>query len=547
MISGRSSTTRLPFRSPLRSSKLLIAAHYSSRAIQPGFVSSNKRALNHDCDLPPIKKTLARKVYIGESHPGICSLSNDYFYGWPGLQPLPGPAGNCIAVFVLGWSYILSARLIELRRKTTEDKVVYTDDIAHWNPGLENDKDGCFELDIGCDNIAEVRWWAAILVGGRGWQATLSRGDETYFAPWEYHLDSSPFKLRHYAELSSPVPNLEPPTSSESQEYLLNLATRYDAFDQLICALAATMALPMHNRFGASVSLPRPVSGNSSRQNTETIYSDRIPSFAEIPKYMAFSATSGLLASCLLGTFWEQGVPCNLASEWLEPAMEEITSTLSNSNQPLPIIWAMSDRRPKLAPLWLGAAITGLLPRIFQVSRSFLPTIYLEAVTWTASPQSFMDPPNHRRVNARKIGDRTVISREDEFRLLFLTDTLSETFATPPLCPYAPFGEVDIQNTSLEVRLHSSCDHRLVYRSWEWKCQNGHSHSDFGSPIDSQSSVVAMMQKSLTSIWVPTAITCATLFKPHSGTFCSMRWVSKVSWPRSSTRELDQLGLTQTI
>lgn len=233
------------------------------------------------------------------------------------------------------------------------------------------------------------------------------------------------------------------------------------------------MTLPTHNRFGAPVTLPKPICGHGSCQDTEVIYSDQIPTFTEIPHYMAFSGTSGLNASCLFGGFWEPGIPCNLTSEWLNPAMKELTSILFKSKQFVPIVWAMSKRRPTVASLWLGATITGLLPRILQVSQTFLPTIYLEAVAWIASPQSFMDPSNNRHIKPRQTGDRVMISREDEFRLLYLTDTLSNVYGNPPLCPYPPFGEVDIRHTSLQVSLHFSCNHTLVYRSWEWQCRNG--------------------------------------------------------------------------
>lgn len=482
------------------------------------WMTSNNRTLNHNCELPRIKKTLSRKVYIGESDPGVCNLSNPYFSKWPGLQPLTNPAGNYLAVFVLGWSYVFSARLIELRRRTTDDRVIYTDDIAQLNLGHKTSTGDYFDLDIGSDRVAEVRWWAAILAGGRGWQAELTRGSETYFPPWECHLDSSFFRICHHADLLSSIPILEPPSSAEAQEYLSNFARHHDAFDQLICALAAAMTLPMHNRFGASIALPKPIDGQGSRQQTEVTYADQIPTFDEIPRYMAFSGVSGLLTSCLFGGLWEPGIPCNLTSQWLDPAMKEIRPILFQSKQSFPIIWAMSERRPNLASLWLGATITGLLPRIFQVSEYFLPAIYLEGVTWTQSPQSFMDPSNHRLVKTRNIGDRVMISREDEFRLLFLTDTLSETYGNPPLCPYSPFGEVDVRHTSLQVRLHISCDHRLVYHSWEWQCQNGESLHDSGILNHLQSAKMVFKPISLTSIWMVTGIAYASIFKTKGWT-----------------------------
>ncbi|KAE8409028.1 hypothetical protein BDV37DRAFT_278536 [Aspergillus pseudonomiae] len=106
-------------------------------------------------------------------------------------------------------------------------------------------------IDIGTDDFAEVQWWAAILAEGRG----------------------CPFRLHHRAHLPSAISpiNLEPLSSAQAQEYLFNLARYHDAFDQLISALAATMTIPLHNRFGASITLPLPQPGHSpiSHRNTE--------------------------------------------------------------------------------------------------------------------------------------------------------------------------------------------------------------------------------------------------------------------------------------
>jgi hypothetical protein len=115
---------------------------------------------------------------------------------------------------VLGWSYIFSARLIETRRRTVEDQVVYTDNLAQSSHNINTGE--YFDLDIGCDSVSAVRWWAAVLVGGRGWQATLSREDGTYFSPWEFHLSDSHFRIYYYKELPSSFPNLEAPSLTEA-------------------------------------------------------------------------------------------------------------------------------------------------------------------------------------------------------------------------------------------------------------------------------------------------------------------------------------------
>lgn len=427
---------------------------------------------------------------------------------------------------MLGWSYVLSARLIELRRKTDEDKVCFTEYLAQTHLSHdENGGDEYFNLDIQSGSTAEVRWWAAILAGGSGWHATLARGNETYFSPWECHLGGNTFTITHDAGLLSSFTGVEPPSSAIAQEYLYKLARHHNAVDQLICAFAATLTLPTHNRFGSRITLPRPLRRNTSHDQRATHSTDQIPTFDEIPRYMAFSSTSGLLGSCLFGGLWEPGIPCNMASQWLDPALKELAVAISKPKQPLPVIWALSERRPHLASLWLGATITGLLPQIIRVSMTFLPTTHLEGVTWSQSPQSFMDSANHRRATLHKNGNKIMIPREDEFRLLFLTDSLSETYGPPPLCPYLPFGEVNIEDTSLGVRLHHACGHRLVYHSWDWKCQNEEKLTDFGLATDFKPLSERFRRFSLPSIWFIVGIVFGGTFH---GAFLTPTWTPTV-------------------
>jgi hypothetical protein len=353
--------------------------------------------------------------------------------------------------------------MTELRRRTTDDKVRYTNNHAQWDGGKGDQARNYFDFDIGSNDMAEVHWWAAILAEGRGWEATLARDGKQYYPPWECHLDSSLFRLRHCGHIPSSSYALEPPSAAEAYGYLCNFARFHDTFDQLIGALAAAMTLPSHNRFGAPITLPKPINRPNSCRNTELIYISQIPTTAELPHFMALSCTSGLVASCLMSSFWEPGIPCNLASQRLYPAMKKVFPPFVQSKNFHPLILAMSHRRPNIASLWLGSAVTGLFPRVFEVSRTFLPTVFLEAAIWTSSPQSFMDPQYYRLVAVKNIDGVDMISREDEFRLLYVTDEDSQEYGSPPLSPYPPFGLVNVRNSSLGVRLHLSCDHRPEY------------------------------------------------------------------------------------
>lgn len=161
-----------------------------------------------------------------------------------------------------------------------------------------------------------------------------------------------------------------------------------------------------------------------------------LPSTDHLPHLMAFSCIPNTMTSCMLGCLWEPQVTCNLAGEWLYPILQEVGPYLMRQRQLHTIVRIMAARRPNSAPLWLGSAITGLLPRVFEIAGAYLPSISLEATRWTRSSQSFMDPRHHRK--ARFYDDdkgQKFIRREDEFRLLYVTDIESNQYASPPLCP----------------------------------------------------------------------------------------------------------------
>ncbi|EXJ90333.1 hypothetical protein A1O1_03432 [Capronia coronata CBS 617.96] len=145
----------------------------------------------------------------------------------------------------------------------------------------------------------------------------------------------------------------------------------------------------------------------------------------------------------------------------------------------------MALRRPNLAPLWLGSAMTGLLPETFKwVDYTWSG---MEPAQWTASIQSFMDlqfsgkmkPPEDR--NGQKF-----ISREDEWRLLYLTETESSRYTIPHMSPFPPFGSTALKSATIEVRKHAFCGHSLVYRHWVRQNKDEQSIDDPGTTCNSK-------------------------------------------------------------
>ncbi|OAL72543.1 hypothetical protein A7D00_3545 [Trichophyton violaceum] len=435
------------------------------------------------------KKARPQTIRIGVLEPTFCSLSENFLPEWPGFEALPDASGsNFLSVFVLGWSYVLSTRLIELRGNQ-HDQTHYTNNIAKManKSGGLNSNAG-YELPIGEALAQESRWWAAILASGCGWRATLTRQNKEYHSPWSCHLKDGgkPFTLIHDKSELNISSERDPPSSAQAQSYLFRMAEMHDIFDQLLAAFAAVLTIPYHMRFGAPVNLPEFYLHTHPKKQSTIGYKQKIPTFDELPYFMSFSTIPNVISSCLFSCFWEVGIPCNLASEWLHTPLSDILPALILEQKHHIIVQMLSTRSPNVAPLLLGSAITGMLHRIPEVYKSFIPPICLEAAVWSSSQQSFMDPVFHHMPQLqRNIAFKKFITREDEFRILYTTDFESIDYPALPLSPYPPFGYVGLGDTALEVQLHVLCGHSLNYSHWVWQGQgSGEARCfDYGSNL----------------------------------------------------------------
>jgi hypothetical protein len=441
-----------------------------------------------DCDLTnKSKHSHPYKVHTGLAFPNFCSVTEESS-GWLGFEQakICAPRTNYVCALTLGWSYVLSARLIELQKITVHDKVCYTNEKASsrcHNAALFDDG---FMFPVGSADADERRWWAAILARGRGWRANLRRSGKEYNPPWACHLDpETNFNFCFEGPTNEFPCSNQPPSSGEAHQYLLKFAILHHAVDQLVAAFAASLTLPSHLRFGAPIVLPKPRLISTTRKLTSE-YVFHPPCMDQLPQCMFLTCISNAVSSCLFSCFWEHRVDCNLVSEWLNPIVGEILPPLIRNKKYETIVGIMAARQPNLAPLWLSCAMTGLLPRILSISSSYMPTPFLEAAIWTQSRQSFMDPDSYRHSRALQDVTRGVITREDEFRLLYLTDITSEHFGSPPLSPYPPFGVVNMNQTALDVRLHASCGHSFSYDCWIWRQRDGQCMNDFGISAQSR-------------------------------------------------------------
>ncbi|KAL4955728.1 hypothetical protein BDW69DRAFT_204224 [Aspergillus filifer] len=387
----------------------------------------------NQCDLGPIKKARPKRVYIGVTQPATARLS-EHLTEWPGYDDLPRSTGIFLGIFALGWSYVLSTRLIELRRTTVKDEVFYT---GIWATSNNNDSSSP-SIDLEKCAPAEAQW------------SILDRDGGKYYSPWACHLNSAtPINLRYCTSLPFSK-DASPPSYSQAQAFLFNLARH-----------------PRHSRLGFPIVLPGLLKPPSiTLQDLDPYYEDKLPSPDEIPHFMFLSSTIDAIASCLGSCFWDESITSNLFIPRLP--QKHMVNTL---------VHIMARRRPEIASICLGSAISGFLPHIFQVCRSHILRPSLKASAWVRSPQSSMDPQKYRPVNVRSVADEDLISCEDELRLLWFTDLESETYGVPPLSPYPPAGFVTLRDSSVDVRLHAKCGHKVAYKSRRWMMK-GASKSD---------------------------------------------------------------------
>ena len=87
-------------------------------------------------------------------------------------------------ILALGWSYVLSARLVEVQEEGAY--VIYTDsEGTGYGHGSGHEHSLGVTIEIGEVGEDVAQWWAAVLAPNQGWKAVVSqRENGEYLAPW---------------------------------------------------------------------------------------------------------------------------------------------------------------------------------------------------------------------------------------------------------------------------------------------------------------------------------------------------------------------------
>ncbi|KAI4138338.1 MAG: hypothetical protein LQ341_004716 [Variospora aurantia] len=445
---------------------------------------------NEGCTVGDNIKTIPALLQLGIQSPTPVHWNGTSFRQWVGIEG-ENTKRNYISILALGWSYILSVRLLEMQGQGGAE-IAYTQSIATGYKRKAGDKIAGITVDIGDVDKDAARWWAAILAPGQGWKAIISRNDDVvYLSPWSVCVeDEQRFDIA-WGGTSSPSQDSvvsTPPSSKDAFELLSRFCLSHDLGSQCFVALATTLTFPTLNHYGIVATLPFPTEmrGREEDNPVKLTAPDLVRMSEGLPYYIALSCNHSVIVSSLCGVFWEPRIPCNLVSPWLHPVMnevpimEEVINFEGRYHEILAIMCAI--RRPKLSVLWLGAVTSGLAPRILKFVKGGTPPLDPNAFAWTGCPQSFMDlAGSGPYFQTEALGEK--IQRADAWRLLFLPTVVEDDlhYENYPFAPWEPVGKTSAENCVARIGIHRFCSrHHLTYQHWAWHLGDGSTLVDQG-------------------------------------------------------------------
>lgn len=433
---------------------------------------STWRTSKGTCDLEP--RILPRQLLLAVGSRLNVELSEDSpLADWPGVQGLSGyDEGNYLSVLYFAWAYILSARWVELLGRSADHgcHMSYTTNSVESQLSLP-DSQSLIQIDIGNDACEdEVFWWRTILRSGNGWNATTKYKDHVYLSPWSISAKKVGYTL---TTNGFPGTKSEPPPSDIALKYLSRFCVHHRLYAQCSVALAGVLYVPFLT--GREIYLPLP--RHASRPELTEHAGDSPVSIPDLlndhnkilPKYMTLSSNTWGLRSLLCSTFFNPDIECNLVSAWLNPAFAILDSISPNK---ILLVRLLSNRKPRLGILWLGAILTGLDKTILRDTRVGMTALDLPASAWTKTAQTFL-------TSRMGTTNGESVRRDDECRLSFIT--ACEGHDRPPIWSWKPFGDTKLCDTDLAVKQHAQCAyvHCLEYECWEWILTDGSSIQDF--------------------------------------------------------------------
>ncbi|TVY14401.1 hypothetical protein LARI1_G008582 [Lachnellula arida] len=506
-----------------------------------------------DCDLK--EKAMPNQLLLGVQKSISCSFSgDDCFANWPEFhehhktQPRDG---NCLAILVFAWSYIISASWVEMQQTSgtfaaqSNDRMVYLCHQAGWRDNTSDSLLDTIDVNLGDVSNDAARWWAAILAKDEGWRAEIKRNESVYRSPWSttsIEADHQ-FRLRRASTSQSSFNSVSsPPSSDVALGYLTDFCLLHSAGSQCSAALAAVLTFPSLEK--ASLPLPSssfysscvrtqlatadissPPKSSSSPASCHVDEKDEIlQDFRLLPYYMTLSCRKRGIESLLCNTFFDPHIPCKLVSAWIQPIFEVLDPLIAKKDYKV-LAMVLGRQQPKFAVLWTAAIITGMARSILQHCRNGFIAIEIHSAAWTNTTQTFMS------LDPQPLPSCDRIYRSDECRLLYLAG--EELNSRIPICPWRPFGTTALSDTDICVRTDAHCTggHNLRYASWSWALKNGGNVRDpgFCSDTTTQRVYTTVDDTIILDGYKETALVSETI--SEMATRSIFGWLRSYGWP----------------
>ncbi|KAI2994914.1 hypothetical protein CBS147345_9883 [Aspergillus niger] len=229
---------------------------------------------------------------------------------------------NYLGILALGWCYVLSARLVEMRGG--ESSMQYTSFQTEYSDESLPNVSQAHIVDIRKVDKSVARWWSALLALNEGWKARVKQTPQGDFqAPWSVSRTcETQFSIKYKGAPSSNH-DLVPLSSGSAFEALVEFARLHGLQSQFLIALTMALIIPTHKYYKQSAKLPLPRASGAKSIETP-MDAEWEKSKEDLPYYMTLSCSPEVMMSTFCGAFWEHDVPCNLVSPWLHPIINEV-------------------------------------------------------------------------------------------------------------------------------------------------------------------------------------------------------------------------------
>ena len=173
-----------------------------------------------------------------------------------------------MAVLVLAWAYVLSARWAEIIPRASA--IEYLESVAPWNAKWTGEEHGSLitAVDVGNVNDKAARWWSAILAPGQGWKARIPHERYSLQPPWATKVEARTSFSLSGADVSEDFILSPPASSTDAIAYIEEYVAIHNADRQSRVALATALLLPLANMERRKVILP--ISQTSQRKTYKT-------------------------------------------------------------------------------------------------------------------------------------------------------------------------------------------------------------------------------------------------------------------------------------